>query len=80
MQQAAILTWLRCTAWMSLGVAPVFVTLGILYRKPEWALSGGLLAVYGLLELRRNRHTRKRLGPSADFGSVVKRADGAPGK
>ena len=66
MRQETVLTFLRLTAWLSLGVAPVFVTLGVLYRTPEWALSGVALVVYGLLELRRVRHARARLNQPVD--------------
>lgn len=66
MRQATISTVLLLTAWFSLAVAPVFVTLGVIYRKPEWAVSGLLLAVYGLLELRRVRHARAKPTPPVD--------------
>lgn len=66
MQQAPTPTWIRVVSWVAVGVAPIFVTLGVIHRTPEWALAGAALAVYGLLELGRARRARAKVASPAD--------------
>ena len=68
MQQPKVPAWVRGVAWVSLGVAPIFVTLGYLNSKLEWGASGAALAVYGLVVLRRGRHAV--IGPATPVDVV----------